>query len=100
MVIGRPQQNSSAPKSTLLADIAKLWKDRRRTKSLHVDLSTFENHPFINIRIWETGTDGIDRPTKNGVALGVAKLPELARAIVKAEATARSMGLIAGEGGE
>jgi hypothetical protein len=100
MQIERPPSENNAPKSTLLAEIAKLWKDRRRIKSVHVDLSTFENHPFINIRIWETGSDGIDRPTKAGVALGVAKLPELARALAKAEAKARELGLIDGEGGQ
>jgi hypothetical protein len=80
--------------------ISKFWKNRRRNESVHVTLSEYEGHCLINVRVYSTGTDGIDRPTPKGVAMGIRKLPELARALIKAEAKARELGLVDGEGGE
>ena len=74
--------------------IAKFWKNRRRAESVRVELSEFEGHALINVRVWSTGTDGIDRPTTKGVSMGIRKLPELAQALVQAEAKARKLGLI------
>jgi hypothetical protein len=74
--------------------ISRFWKNRRRNESVRVELSEYEGHALINVRIWATGTDGIDRPTPKGVAMGIRKLPELARALVKSEAKARELGLL------
>jgi Transcriptional Coactivator p15 (PC4) len=81
-------------------EIAKFWKNRRRNESVHVSMSEYEGHCLINVRVYATGTDGIDRPTPKGVAMGIRKLPELARALAKAEARARELGLLDGEAGE
>jgi hypothetical protein len=75
-------------------EIAKLWKNRRQVESLHVSLSEYEGHALINVRIYATGTDGIDRPTTKGVAMSIRKLPALARALAIAESTARELGLL------
>jgi hypothetical protein len=75
-------------------EIAKFWKNRARVQSLHVSLSEYENHPLINVRIFSTGSDGIDRPTTKGISMHVRKLPELARALVLAETKARELGLL------
>jgi hypothetical protein len=80
--------------------ISKFWKNRRRNESVHVTLSEYEGHCLINVRVYCTGTDGIDRPTPKGVAMGIRKLPELARALIKAEAKARELGLIDGGASE
>lgn len=84
--------------SKLLApiEIAKFWKNRQRNEFLRVSLSEYEGHCLINVRIYSIGTDGIDRPTPKGVAMGVRKLPELAAAVAKALAKARELGLIEG----
>jgi Transcriptional Coactivator p15 (PC4) len=74
--------------------IAKFWKNRRRNESVHVVLSEYEGHNLINIRVFATGTDGIDRPTPKGIAMSVRKLPALATALAKAHAKARELGLI------
>jgi hypothetical protein len=81
-------------------EIAKFWKNRRRNESVHVGLSEYEGHCLINVRVYCTGTDGIDRLTPKGVAMGIRKLPELAAALIKAEAKARELGLIDAEGVE
>ena len=80
--------------------ISKFWKNRRRNESVHVTLSEYEGHCLINVRVYCTGTDGIDRPTPKGLAMGVRKLPGLARAIVAAEAKALELGLIDDEAAE
>jgi hypothetical protein len=91
----------TAPSPPTLAEpvvISKFWKNRRRVESVHVTLSEYEGHPLINVRIYATGTDGIDRPTTKGVAMGIRKLPELAQALAKAETRARELGLLDGAG--
>jgi hypothetical protein len=79
--------------------IAKFWKSPRdHTKHVRVDLSEHMGHPLINVRIWQTGSDGIDRPTVKGIALTVRKLPTLAAAINKAVRRAQELGLLNDEG--
>jgi len=79
--------------------ISKFWKSaRNRSQHVRVELSEHEGHPLINVRVWQTGSDGIDRPTTKGIAMGIRKLPELASAIAKAEAKAIELGLLAAEG--
>jgi hypothetical protein len=93
----------TAPRPTLTepVPIAKFWKSARdRTKHVRIELSEYETHPLINVRIWKTGSDGIDRPTVAGIALGIRKLPELATAIDKALRKARELGLIDDEGAQ
>jgi Transcriptional Coactivator p15 (PC4) len=76
--------------------IARFWKSRDHAEHVRVDLSEYKGHPLINVRIWQTGTDGIDRPTTKGIAMSVRKLPELASALAKAETTAIELGLLQG----
>jgi hypothetical protein len=92
----------SAPRPTLPEPvvISKFWKNRRRNESVRVSLSEFEGHSIIDVRVFATGTDGVDRPTSRGVAMGVGRLSELAKALVKAEAKARELGLLLGGDGE
>jgi hypothetical protein len=74
--------------------IAKFWKNRRRNESLHISLSEYEGQALINVRVYTTGADGIDRPTTKGVAMGIRKLPELAAGLAKALDKARDLGLL------
>jgi hypothetical protein len=78
--------------------IAKFWKNRRRNESVHVSLSEYEGHCLINVRVYCTGSDGIDRPTPKGVAMGIGRLVELHAAITKAVSKAKSLGLIPDDG--
>jgi hypothetical protein len=83
------------PKLVAPVPIAKFWKSPRdRTRHVRLEISEWQDHTLLNIRVWQTGSDGVDRPTKQGIALTVSKIPELARALARAETTAREMGLI------
>jgi len=75
-------------------EIAKFWKSRNHTEHVRVELSEYKDRPLINIRIWQTGSDGIDRPSVKGIAMAVRKLPELHAAMAKALERAKSLGLL------
>ena len=92
----------TAKPAPLAVPIAKFWKSPRdHTKHVRIEISEYEGHPLVNVRIWKTGSDGIDRPTVAGIALAIRKLPELADGINKALRKAREIGLIDdGEGGK
>jgi hypothetical protein len=64
---------------------------------VHVTLSEYEGHSLINVRVYETGRDGIDRPTVKGISMAVGKLPALTDGLLKALAKARDLGLIDSE---
>jgi hypothetical protein len=80
--------------------IAKFFKSRNHAEHVRVDLSEYKGHPLVNVRIWQTGADGIDRPSTRGIAMSIRKLPELASALAKAETTAIELGLLQGDDGE
>jgi hypothetical protein len=80
--------------------VAKFWKSRNHAEHIRVDLSEYEGRAIVNVRIWQTGTDGIDRPTTKGIAMSVRKLPELASALAKAEIKARELRLLDDDHGE
>jgi hypothetical protein len=82
-------------------EIAKFWKSARdHREHVRTEISEYKGHRLINIRVWQTGSDGIDRPTQKGIALAIRKLPELAQAINKARAKALELGLLDDDGGE
>jgi Transcriptional Coactivator p15 (PC4) len=90
-----PRDNRLRPTLAEPIPIAKFFKSARdRTKHVRVELSEYEGHPLINVRVWQTGSDGIDRPTVQGIALAIRKLPELSAALVKAHKVARERGLL------
>jgi hypothetical protein len=74
--------------------VAKFWRTRHRNEIVQIELSTYEGHNLISVRVFRTGADGIDRPTTKGLALSVGKLKELSRALIKAEAMALELNLI------
>jgi hypothetical protein len=61
---------------------------------VHVTLSEYEGHALVSVRVYTTGSDGIDRPTVKGVSMSVRKLPELAAGMAKALERAKALGLL------
>jgi hypothetical protein len=78
--------------------ISKFWKTRWRNESVHITLSEYQENCVIDIRVFRTAADGIDRPTSKGLTMAVGKLAELQKAITKALAKARELGLIDDDG--
>jgi Transcriptional Coactivator p15 (PC4) len=76
------------------APIAIIKKNAR--EEIRVELSEFNGHDLINIRVWADPRDsGSERiPTKAGIACKVALLPRVIEALRQAEAAARKAGLL------
>ena len=68
------------------------WRNRRH-EAVVSTLSTFEGRNIFDIRV-HAMKEGKLVPTKKGVAIVVLRLPEMAKAIDKAVAKARELGLI------
>jgi hypothetical protein len=65
---------------------------------LRVSLIDRAGTPLFDLRLLEPfgGPAGAFAPTKTGLSISISALPELAKAIVVAEAQARALGLIGG----
>lgn len=71
--------------------IAELPKNRRET--VRVGWNPFKGNQYIDLRVYaDNGADLV--PTGKGVMLAPSKLPELIAALQKAEAEARTAGLL------
>ena len=69
----------------------------KRHERLRVTLDLFNGVWLINSRKWFEAEDGEWRPSKQGIALGVKHLPQLAEAVAKALSIARERGLLGDE---
>lgn len=76
----------------VVAQIAK----NSRGESVRVTLLSFESVDCVDVGIFFTSADGSLQATKKGIALSIARLPELASAVAKAERRARELGLLDG----
>lgn len=75
--------------------IATIPKNSR--EEVRISLSEFRGVDLINLRIWFDAKDGDKRPSKDGLALRLEKLPDLIQALQGAEHEARRAGLLAAE---
>lgn len=74
-------------------ETGKFWANRRG-EAVIVCLREYEGALIVDIRRCYTAADGKLRPTAKGIALSIAKLPELVSAVAKALDVARARGLI------
>jgi hypothetical protein len=61
---------------------------------IRVELSKYQGHDMIALRIWRPNPNGSDQPLKNGLNLRVSHLPKLVRAMKSAHEKAKTMGLL------
>jgi Transcriptional Coactivator p15 (PC4) len=86
------ERNSRAKESEPKQIIAE-WPINRREHA-RVSIENYRGTWLCDIRKWFETADGERRPGLQGIALNVAQLPQLARAIADAQSTAREHGLI------
>lgn len=68
---------------------------------VRVALDTFQGKPVADVRVFTTyKVTGAMGPTRKGVTIRAEQLPELVRALSKAEAEARTLGWIDDEGAD
>jgi hypothetical protein len=88
-----PEPINSAQDHQLPVTISKFWRNRHRQESVCLTLREYQGAPLVDLRIFETGRDGIDRPTSKGIALSIKRLPALADAFAAANREAHRLGL-------
>ncbi|WP_213775439.1 transcriptional coactivator p15/PC4 family protein [Bradyrhizobium sp. dw_78] len=91
-----PEFATSPADDPLAEDIkvADVWKGRRRVNHVRVTLKRYKGRPILDIRQFFVGSDGCSRPTTRGVAIGIDRLPEIRKALEKAEVLAIELGLL------
>jgi hypothetical protein len=72
--------------------IAQWPRNARDTVLVRID--QFNGTMVVDIREWWTSPTGELRPGPKGITMSVRHLPSLARALAKADATARQLGLL------
>jgi len=61
---------------TLIGEIQKNSRER-----LRITVGQYKGHEYVGIRVWFVDKDGQYRPSKNGVTLRPALLPELMQSL-------------------
>ena len=75
--------------------VATIQKNRRET--VRVSLSEFKGTDLVDLRVFAPKPGGVEGevvPTPKGLALSIAKLPELRAALALAQAEAERRGLL------
>jgi hypothetical protein len=94
-----PRPQPRTPKLAEPVIVSEFWANRRG-ESVRIQLREFEGLALIDIRKHYTAADGKMLPTKKGLSIAIARLPDLETAITKAVNTARKLGLIADAEGQ
>jgi hypothetical protein len=72
--------------------VFQLWKGRQRNECIRLTISRYKGKPIADLRVFFTTKAGCMQPSKKGIA--IAKLPELRKALERAEAKAIELDLI------
>ena len=75
-------------------EVHKMWRDRRGN-ALVFSLKSYQGRAFFDLRTYFTDSAGILRPSAKGITASPNKLPEISKALTKAVAMARELGLLA-----
>jgi RecB family endonuclease NucS len=70
---------------------------KNQREVVRVILREFEGTKLLDVRAFGKRDDGQEAPTRKGIAINVALLPELLAAIIEAETIARQMNWLAPE---
>jgi hypothetical protein len=88
-----PQRNSPTQKTDADGGIIAEWPLNTR-ESARVSIEKYNGVWLINLRKWFEAESGEMRPGKQGIALGMRHLPQLAEAVTTALSIARQRGLV------
>lgn len=74
--------------------IAAIPKNKR--EFVRIELDTFRGHNLFSLRVWAKTEDAEAVPTRKGVTIAVALLPDIIAALQAAEAEARKTDMLKG----
>jgi len=77
------QQTDAPDAGQILAEFDRT-KRGEGAKKLQIALKTYENHPFVDCRIWWRRQDGTWMPTKRGITFRARELGDVQRALAEA----------------
>ena len=89
---GEHSENRRTEERAQAVLIGRMQKNSR--ESIRVALDEFKGHRYADVRVVVPGDDGQDRPTKAGVTVKLAAIPELIRLLNLAHTEACARGLI------
>jgi transcriptional coactivator p15 (PC4) len=70
------------------------WKGRQRNECIRLTISRYKGKPIGDLRIFFTTKTGHMQASRKGIAFAIGKLPELRKALERAEAVALDLDLI------
>ena len=74
---------------------------KNQAEEIRVGLDEYKGHDLVSLRVWTDPYAGDERvPTRKGVSMSVALLPELIAALQEAEAAAQAAGLLGDDDAE
>jgi hypothetical protein len=91
-----PRDRRSRPTLPEPVTVSRFWKNRAHD-AIVVELATFEGRNVVDVRT-NVMSRGRLVPTPKGISIAVLRLPDLAKAINKALAQAKELGLIPDDG--
>lgn len=74
--------------------VFQVWKGRGRTECIRFTVSRYKGKAIGDLRVYFTTAAGHMQASKKGVAFAIERLPELRKALEKAEALALELDLI------
>jgi hypothetical protein len=74
--------------------VFQLWKGRLRNECIRLTMSRYQGRPIVDLRVFFTTKTGHMQASKKGIAVAITKLPELRKALERAEARAIDLNLI------
>jgi hypothetical protein len=74
--------------------VFQLWKGRQRTQCIRLTISRFNGRPIGDLRVFFTTATGHMQASKKGIAFSIEKLPEIRKALERAESIAIDLNLI------
>jgi hypothetical protein len=76
-------------------EVSKFWINRSGDACI-IQLKQYHSKWFIDCRRYCSTKEGLFAPTSKGIMIAIRRLPDLIKAITKAETEANKRGLIAG----
>jgi hypothetical protein len=73
--------------------VDRFWRNRRG-EAVVTQLKEYEGRALVDLRVFYTDQNGKLAPTTKGLAVKMSKLPDLVRAVNRAHAEAKRLGLL------
>jgi hypothetical protein len=91
--VRRSATSTSSGRTSPFPIIIAEWP-RTGAELVRVGIDRFENHFILDVRCWIRGKDGVLKPRRNGLTLGIRHLPKLVEVLTRAREHAELWSLV------